>query len=213
VVIYGPPGDSILARRPNRNALEQVRPPADTIVASGRALVIPIWDGSYETALPQPRDINEMLDRGRRSSLSWYRQLSTTLDYLETRPDLDMRRVGFMGFSFGAAFVGPIMLATEGRLKTGVLISGGVVPAPGIHPMLDAVNYAPRIKVPVLMAGGRYDHLFLYEQSQKRLFSLLGTPPQQKQLKVYDVGHFAFPSNSIAMDISDWFDKYLGPVR
>jgi hypothetical protein len=63
------------------------------------------------------------------------------------------------------------------------------------------------------MINGRYDHIFPYEQSQKRMFDLLGTPANEKKHMVYDVGHFAFPSNSIAMDISDWFDKYLGPVN
>lgn len=211
-VIYGPPADCcFLGKQPNRNALQQMRPPADTIVNSGRALVIPVWFGSYERALPPPRDPAEQSDMQRRAALAWYQDVSTTLDYLETRPDIDSHRAGYLAVSYGAILIGPVILATEGRLKTGILISGGLQPA--VHPMANAVNYLPRIRIPMLMVNGRYDHLFRYEQSQKPMFELLGTPANDKTHIVYDVGHFAFPSNSVAMDISDWLDKHLGPVR
>jgi formylglycine-generating enzyme required for sulfatase activity/dienelactone hydrolase len=210
-VIYGPPGDCCsFGKRPNRNALEQMRPPADTIVQSGRALVIPIWAASYERAFPPQGNPDGIADAQRRAALAWYQDVSLVLDYLETRPDIDVYRAGYMGFSYGTV-VGSVVLATEGRLKTGVLISGGLVPE--IHPMADAINYAQRIKIPVLMVNGRYDNLFPYETAQKPMFDLLGAPADQKSHLVYDVGHFAFPSNSIAMEISNWFDKYLGPVR
>ncbi len=215
-IIYGPPGDCCFGKRPNRNALEQMRPPADTIVDSGRALVIPIWAESYERAATQSQYLSlgtdEDYDRYRRAALAWFQDISNTLDYLETRPDIDMQRAGYMGFSYGAGLEGPIALATEGRLKAAVLISGGISPT-SPHPMADAINYVPRIKVPVLMINGRYDHIYPYEQSQKRMFDLLGTPASEKKHIVYDVGHFAFPSNSIVLDISNWFDKYLGPVN
>ncbi len=79
--------------------------------------------------------------------------------------------------------------------------------------MIDPINYAPRITLPVMMINGRFDHYYPYEQSQKRMFDLLGTPAKQKSHVLYDVGHFEFPSNSTAANISDWLDQYLGPVR
>jgi len=77
------------------------------------------------------------------------------------------------------------------------------------HPMTDPVNYLPRVTIPALMINGRNDHLFLYENSQKRMLELLGTPDDQKRLKVYDEGHFDFPRNQVALEVSDCFDKYL----
>jgi pimeloyl-ACP methyl ester carboxylesterase len=79
--------------------------------------------------------------------------------------------------------------------------------------MIDIVNYAPRMKLPVLMLNGRFDPLFPYQQSQRRLFELLGTPPDRKAHIVYDAGHLEFPPNTLARDVSNWFDKYLGAVR
>jgi pimeloyl-ACP methyl ester carboxylesterase len=49
-----------------------------------------------------------------------------------------------------------------------------------IHPMLDLVNYTPRIDIPVLTINGRFDHIYPYEPSQRRLFELLGTPAQMR---------------------------------
>ena len=50
--------------------------------------------------------------------------LMRTLDYLETRPDIDSYRVGYYGVSWGGRR-GPLIMALESRLKTGVLIVGG----------------------------------------------------------------------------------------
>ena len=47
-----------------------------------------------------------------------------TLDYLETRPDIDSDRVGYYGVIWGGRR-GPLIMALESRLKTGVLIVGG----------------------------------------------------------------------------------------
>ncbi|HEY0800283.1 MAG TPA: hypothetical protein VGD54_05530, partial [Steroidobacteraceae bacterium] len=207
-------GDCCLLKRANRNILEQLRPPVDGVVNSGRALVMPIWADSYERASPPALTPDANADREQRDALLWHQDLSRTLDYLESRADIDAQKAGYLGISGGASNIGPIALAIEGRLKTGVLIAAGVEHEPGIHPMIDAVNYAPRIRVPVLMVNGRFDHYYLYAQSQQRLFDLLGTPTNQKSHKVYDVGHFENTrSNSIAMDVSDWFDKYLGVVQ
>jgi dienelactone hydrolase len=52
------------------------------------------------------------------------KEIRRTIDYLETRPDIDASRVAFYGISLGAQ-MGPMFLAIEPRFKTGVLFSGG----------------------------------------------------------------------------------------
>jgi dipeptidyl aminopeptidase/acylaminoacyl peptidase len=175
--------------------------------------VLPIWAGSYELKVPIASDALSVADASRRGALIWNQELSTTLDYLETRNDIDSQHIGYFGLSFGAYFIGPIALSMEGRIKTGVLASGGVPVVTPPHPMVDVVNYAPHITMPVLMLNGRYDYAFPYKQSQQRMFNLLGTPANQKMHIVYDTGHVEYPPNSLARDTSNWFDKYLGAVR
>ena len=42
------------------------------------------------------------------------------------------------------------------------------------------MNFAPRVKVPVLMLNGRFDFFYPTSTSQEPLLKLLGTPTGQK---------------------------------
>jgi hypothetical protein len=46
----------------------------------------------------------------------------------------------------------------------------------------------------------------------KPMFDLLGTPPDQKKLNVYESDHF-IPSNELIKETLAWLDHYLGPVK
>jgi DNA-binding winged helix-turn-helix (wHTH) protein/formylglycine-generating enzyme required for sulfatase activity/predicted esterase len=208
-IVYSGVGDCCFMKRPNRDALEQLQI-AGFVVNSGRALVMPIWAGGYERYSPPPTDRAAALDRERRIALLWQHDLSATLDYLESRTDMDTKHVGYLGISRGASFAGAINLALEPRVHAAVLASGGIWIHSPLHPMIDLINYAPRITVPVLMLSGRYDHIYPYEQSQKRTFELLGTRAADKAQIAYDNGHFTLPPNRVAADVTDWFDRYLG---
>lgn len=211
-IVYSGVGDCCYMRRPNRAVLEQLQI-VGFVVNSGRALIMPIWAGGYERYSPAPTDVATSLDVERSRPLLWQHDLSSTIDYLETRADMQADRIGYLGISRGASFAGAINLAIEKRITTAVLASGGIWLNDPVHPMVDLVNYAPRITIPVLMLSGRYDHIYPYEQSQKRTFELLGTPADRKTQITYDTGHFTMPPNMVAADVTDWFDRYLGPVE
>jgi formylglycine-generating enzyme required for sulfatase activity/DNA-binding winged helix-turn-helix (wHTH) protein/dienelactone hydrolase len=210
-IVYSGVGDCCFMKRPNRDVLEQLQT-VGFVVDSGRALIIPIWAGGYERYVPAATVAAEATDRERMAALLWQRDLTTTIDYVVSRPDMDAQHIGFFGISRGASFAGAFNLALEPRVRAAVLASGGIWIHNQVHPMIDFINYAPRITIPVLMLSGRYDHLFPYEQ-QKRTFELLGTPAAQKQQIEYDTGHFTLPPNRVAADVTNWFDRYLGPVR
>jgi formylglycine-generating enzyme required for sulfatase activity/DNA-binding winged helix-turn-helix (wHTH) protein/dienelactone hydrolase len=211
-IVYSGVGDCCYMKRPNRDVLEQMQI-AGFIVNSGRALVMPIWAGGYERYSLEPRETAEAMDRERRVALLWQHDLSTTIDYLATRKDMDVQKIGYFGVSRGASFAGVINLALEPRVRAAVLASGGIWIHSPLHPMIDLINYAPRITLPVLMLSGRYDHIYPYEESQKRTFDLLGTAAGKKQQIAYDTGHFTLPQNRVAADVTDWFDRYLGAAR
>jgi pimeloyl-ACP methyl ester carboxylesterase len=97
-----------------------------------------------------------------------------------------------------------------GRLKTLILVAGGL--HPGLPPHLDAVNYAPRVKTPVLMINGRYDSIYPVETSSEPLFRLFGAPESDKKLLLYDSGHTPQPTLLWIKEALDWLDRYLGPV-
>lgn len=83
---------AIAATRSGRIAppLEQLQI-AGFVVNGGRALVMPIWAGGYERYAPKSRLPDEAMDRERRVSLLWQHDLSTTIDCLESQPDMDVK--------------------------------------------------------------------------------------------------------------------------
>jgi dienelactone hydrolase len=162
VVIMG--GSTIM------NALKRVEDfdyPYEFVIRSGRALVIPVFYGTLErgpTASRMPP--NQQRDRALKFSMD----LGRTIDYLETRSDLDVTRLGFYGISSGASN-GIRMVAVEPRVKAAVLSSGGFFA--NDPPEINSWNFAPRVRIPILMVNGRDDFLFSLETNQKPLFRAL----------------------------------------
>jgi cephalosporin-C deacetylase-like acetyl esterase len=132
-----------------------------------------------------------------------------SLDYLDGRSDIARGRTGYYGISDGAR-LGVLLLAQEPRIRAAVLAAGGLSPE-AKPPEIDEINFAPRVRVPVLMLNGRYDLFYLAETNQTTLFHLLGSPDSQKRYMLFDIGHV--PLQQIEMkETMDWFDRYLGPV-
>jgi cephalosporin-C deacetylase-like acetyl esterase len=120
-------------------------------------------------------------------------------------------RIAYFGASFGASTALPL-LAMETRYKAAVLNLAGFTYRL-LPPEVDAVNFAPRIRMPVLMLDGRFDHLFPLELSQRPLYELLGSPPGQKKHVLYEAGHGPLPRGQTIQETLTWLDTYLGPVR
>ena len=176
----------------------------DFIPRDGRALVYPIYKGLYERRLP-PDVPFRLRDRVPAS----YKDFARTLDYLETRADFDPDRVAYYGFSL--AWTGPILAALEPRIKTCVLLAGGI-PRYTVPPYIDPVNFAPRSRAPTLMINGRDDFMDPLETSQRPLFRLLGAPEADKRHVLLDGGHLPPDRRAIIREVLAWLDRYLGPV-
>jgi pimeloyl-ACP methyl ester carboxylesterase len=80
-----------------------------------------------------------------------------------------------------------------------------------VAPEIDALNYAPRVRMPTLLLNGRYDFGLPYEMTQLPLFALLGSPPGHKRHVVLETGH-SLPIEDVAREILPFLDRYLGPV-
>ena len=80
------------------------------------------------------------------------------------------------------------------------------------RPEINPINYVSRVKVPTLMLNGKYDLNIPYETWVKPMYDLLGTPPDKKELKLYDTDHF-IPREELIKETLIWLDRYLGPVK
>jgi TolB-like protein/dienelactone hydrolase len=193
---------------------EDYEPSVAAVLHSGRAIVLPFWDGAFSRGRRWTGDRYGEPDRFREYTRSrimhWRQDLGTALDFLETREDIDSERIGYLGISFGA--IQPMaILAVESRLKAAVLVAGGLA-GDDYHSLVRPVNHVSRITMPVLMLNGRYDYLLPMDEMQKPLFELLGSVPDQKKHVVYDSGHVGFPANQQRREIRAWLDTHLGKV-
>jgi hypothetical protein len=75
---------------------------------------------------------------------------------------------------------------------------------------MDAINYAPRVRMPTLMLSGRCDSEAPFETSRP-LFDLLGFPAGHKRHTVLEAGH-ALPVADVVDEILPWLDRCLGQV-
>jgi hypothetical protein len=177
----------------------------DFIIRSGRALIYPVYQGTFERRRPESGGPNEMRDL----HVQWAKDFFRAVDYLETRPDIDKERLGYYSLSMGAYF-GPIPVALEPRIKVAVFAAGGL--RFGYPPEIQPANFMPRVTVPVLLINGRDDFQTPLE-AQRRLIELLGTPPERKRHVALEGGHVPNDFRGFVREVLDWFDRYLGPAR
>jgi len=182
----------------------------DYVVQSGRAVVYPIYENTYERALKfsLPRGDQEI-----QLTTDWYKDAGRTLDYLATRPDIDSGKLAYLGVSMGSADGVIVASLLQDRLKTAVFLDGGYFMEPP-PPGADQADFVTRMKKPVLMVNGRYDFTFPLETSQDPFFAMLGTPAADKRHVVLDTPHDVTEQRSqLSKTVLDWLDRYLGRVQ
>ncbi len=181
------------------------------LVKNGRAVLYPVYKGTFERryaalATIHPGDKSHLWTE---YTIQLVKDFKRSIDYLETRQDIEVNKLAYYGPSWGGWF-GAIIPAVEERLKASVLLAGGLIDWG--RPEVNPINYVSRVKTPTLMLNGKYDTVFPYETSIKPLFDLLGTPDKDKELKLYDTDHIP-PRNEFIREILAWLDRYLGPVE
>ena len=202
-VVYFP-GSGALTQRSST----QINPRLfDWIMNSGRALIFPIYKSTYERGDGLESDYPNRTVAWRDHVIAWAQDVRRAVDYLESRPDIDRTRIAFMGQSWGSAMA-PIYLAVEPRFKAAVLNLGGFYLQHSL-PEVDAFNFAPRVRVPVLLLNGRFDFFYPIDSAQLPMFDLFQPPDGQKRRVVYDTGH-NIPRPELIRESLEWLDKHLG---
>jgi eukaryotic-like serine/threonine-protein kinase len=182
----------------------------DYVVQSGRAVMYPIYQETYERRARRERPgAAQAIDL----TVQRFRDLGRSLDYLQTRPDMAGDKLGYMGVSMGAAEGVIYATLAQDRLGAVVFLDGGFFlgqpPAGG-----DQADFAPRLKKPVLMVNGRYDFTFPLERAQIPLYRMLGTASADKQHVVLETPHDVTALRpALISAVLGFLDKYLGRVR
>ncbi len=210
VVVYFP--DAAAAHmRSSAEGFPICLPDFDFIIKSGRAVLFPIYKGTFERGGgTKPIYWPNTSSTYRDNVIFWSKDLSRSIDYLETRQDINPNELAYEGYSWGAA-MGGLLPAVETRFKALILIAPGFFLQERL-PEVDQVNFAPHVKAPVLMLNGRFDFIWPPRISQEPMFRLLGTPTEHKRRVVYDTGHDV-PRTEMIKESLNWLDKYLGSVK
>ncbi len=201
-------------------------PPFDFVVQSGRALVVPVYMSSYERSdgmvghAPDPRRGADWQQDFEDHVVMWVQDVMRTLDFLETRSDLDLAKIAYLGH-FTGVWMSAYVLPVEPRIRAAVLIRGGVASGyahalvpdtlfgryPNSHQPLLA-----RVEIPVLLLGDSDDHYFPVDTTQFPYFESLATPLDQKHYIPFKDGGPGADRPRVIREVRAFLDQYLGEV-
>jgi eukaryotic-like serine/threonine-protein kinase len=179
-------------------------------IRSGRAIFAVAMEGFIDR--PRPASFEEPDER-----LAEYvdfvagrvTEMRRGLDCLETRPDIDSKRIAFEADSAGTD-TGVILCAVENRYRSVLFVGSGIDPT-GVDatPAANRINFAPRMSAPKMMLQGRYDEVFPYAKQFEPLYRLMREP---KKALIYEGPHVP-PQEVYVRESQKWFDETLGKVK
>jgi dienelactone hydrolase len=144
------------------------------------------------------------------------------VDFLQTRPSLDPRRIGLLGWSSGAR-TGAVVAGVERRIRAFVLMSGGALPVSDyvkVAPValradirkslgaVDPLRWIARARPgTLLLENGRHDEIV----PRRALLALAHAAPPGTTLRWYDAGHRL--NRKAVSAQSTWLLKRLAGTR
>jgi dienelactone hydrolase len=184
------------------------------LIRNGRAVMYPVYKGTFERGTPESMALLNVPAQWltyafTEITVQEVKDFSRSIDYLQSRTDIDGQKLAYMGMSWGGS-MGAVIPAVEHRIGASVLIAGGLI---GLgRPEVYDCNYVGRVMVPTLMLNGKYDAIMPPELSQRPMFELLGTRAEHKKYLLYETDHIP-PRIEFIKETLAWLDKYLGPVK
>jgi dienelactone hydrolase len=205
-VVFWPGGSVVIMASSENGRNLQYGSYFEYLIKDGRAVLYPVLKGTFERGGSPGGNTIEIISRWFESNdmlAMQTKDVSRSIDFLQSRPDIAGGQIGLLAFSWGA-YVAPLPCASESRIKAGVLVGAGLqFPISG--------NWAHRVTMPIQMANGRYDYSPV-EESQEPLFKAFATEHKRHLLWDSDHGISGFETEVISANL-EWLDKYLGPVR
>lgn len=201
VVIH--PGSNYYSTPPEIDDINPGEFSLDFLIKSGKTLVWPAWKGSLNR-MPAIRSSGDRMRDFRNLYIAWVSDTDKTIDYLETRNDIDTDNIFYLGMSYGALFNTHTLLF-ENRYKGAILYVGGVFPT--FPPLVDGINHMPRIDIPFLMLNGEQDYL-VPKAAAMFFYQSTGTQEKDKKIVFYDSGHWPLPRNQMIKETLDFIKEY-----
>ena len=204
-------------------------PEAKAYACAGVVSLLP--DYRWERPRPWYSGIDDFThpDLDRKTRISTVIEMRRAIDLLLTRTDVDPKRIGYVGHSFGAQW-GAILAAVDPRIKAAVLMAGAAEEADmllrsdnlqitdlraGLPPGqldaylnaladLNAINYVRYAQSPLLLQFANFEQYFDRISMQR----YAAATPEPKSVLFYDSAHDLNDPQALK-DRSDWLAKRL----
>ena len=175
------------------------------LLRTGRIICIPVLEETFERG-----NGTSILEQSKNTPLSFRdntiracKDVSRTVDYLWTRPDVHTKRIVYYGISWGGC-LGNANVVTNQRIAAMVLVSTGYSEGLKDLPAINPYQFAPHVKIPVIMINGTTDPVFPVQSHQKPMFEDLGS--SQKEHSLLLAGHIP-PPDKVTEMIDSWLTK------
>jgi dienelactone hydrolase len=178
---------------------------ATPLVQTGRAVFVVVMKGMTGRDFDEDRQSPELMSVAFRDLIVLHAtEMRMGLDYLETRTDLAMDRLAYMGWSRGSASR-LAFAAVDDRFRGVVLAGGGIDERwRPVLPEIDPVNFAPHIDVPTILINGRQDEEHPWLTRALPLWNLLSQP--KKLVLIEGAGHRP-RSDQLIPPVEEFLDK------
>ena len=166
------------------------------ILDEGYSLIIPVYYNNYDREKPLKDWWPNESEEYKNAIIKIGKDFKRVIDYLETREDLEIKKLSYLGYSWGSV-TSNILLAIDERVKSAAIFIGGLMLQKS-RKEIEAHIYLRRIKIPILHIVGKLDGIFEYEDSFLPWNKLIGTPEEDKFIIAIDkAGH----GDGISQDI------------
>jgi cephalosporin-C deacetylase-like acetyl esterase len=205
-------------------------PEAKAYACAGVVSLLP--DYRWERPRPWYSGIDDFAhpDLDRKTRINTIIEIRRAIDLLLTRTDVDPKRIGYVGHSFGAQW-GAILAAVDPRIKVAVLMAGAAEEAdlflrsdnPQIADLraslpkgqletylttledINAINYVRYAQIPLLLQFANFEQYF----DRISMQHYAAAAPEPKTILFYDSAHDLNDPQALK-DRSDWLEKRLG---
>ncbi len=181
------------------------------VIRGGRAVFAPALHGAVERPFPPGEGFPPPPSVAFRDLMVRHAtEVRMTIDWAETRAELDLSSLAYAAFSLGAGSRLAFSVVDD-RYRALVYIGGGIDER--VKPTLpeaDNVNFAPYVGAPVLLLNGLNDEEHPWLSRALPLWELL--PEPKDSVLVEGAGHLPPPEVRIPA-INGFLDRILGPVR
>ena len=95
-IVFFPGGSALRLRTFSLNFALAPAASLDAILKSGRAVMFPVYKGTFERGDGVESDVPNATNAFRDHMIMWVKDVSRAIDYVETRPDLDHSKLAVM---------------------------------------------------------------------------------------------------------------------